>query len=158
MDTTKKSPKICAVCGQVLDQWLGNWIHTAELAGMSDHIVVPVDYDEALLVAHCDFCHDEVSLADRWTVPADDFLTPIGTMSGGNWMACPTCARLVTANDWDALIERPLNRPRPEGMVVDPERLRVFVVALYGRLRTHQTGPPRPFRPGDEATEYQQED
>lgn len=156
-ESVKKPPKICAVCGQVLDQWLGRWIHTSEIVGVSDHIVVPVDYDEDLLVTRCDFCHDVVALTDRWVVPANDFMTPIGTMSQGNWAACPPCARLVTANDWDALIERLLKRQDRDADGPPVEVIRAFVGELYAKLRTHQTGIPRLFLPGDEATEYHEE-
>jgi len=156
-ESVRKQPKICGVCGQVLDQWQGGWIHAAELAGKTDHIAVPVDYDERMLVTHCDFCHGEMALADRWVLPAEDFMLPTGSMSQGAWAACPTCARLIAADDWKGLIDRHMHEQQAKATGFEALVFRSFLAQLYGEVKTHQTGPVRPWEPGDETVEHQED-
>lgn len=146
-ESVKKQPKMCGVCGTVLDQWLGQWIHAGEVVGHTDHIAVPVDYDEGRLVPKCDFCADSVALEERWVLPAEDFTVPlIGSRSRGGWLACPVCAPLIAEGDWEAVAARHMvQRQQPDAT------LHNWLLELYGVLATHATEPVRRFRPGDEA-------
>lgn len=145
-------PMMCAVCGVVLDRWLDGWIHSGEIVGSTDHIAVPVPYDESRLVAKCDFCADAVPLKDRWLLPARDFKIPMmNHWSRGGWMACACCASLVAQDQWNVLVDRYMARASGG----DPEAtamMRAFMVQLYRTLASNTLGAVRPFQPGDELT------
>lgn len=143
-------PKVCAVCGQVLDRnAVGAWMHARELANKSDHIAVPVDYETVPVVTRCDFCYRVVELRDLWTQPAKDFVVPlINHTSAGGWACCPTCAGLALAHDWDGMIERHLNSPESE--TPDSPLYRKFIKRLYETLEENITEPARLWRAGDE--------
>lgn len=151
----RTAPKVCAVCGIVLDRApnpLGpaapeQWIHTAELFGKSDHMAVPVDYAAVPVRTMCDFCYDEVPASKLWVVEARDFKAPvIGTMSIGGWAACETDAQLVAARDWTAVQERYFTK-RPE--MANPTT-RAWLPLMHAELEKHMVGEPRPWRAGDE--------
>lgn len=146
---TQISPKVCGVCGQVLDRrGPDEWLHSRELAGLSDHIAVPVNYEDIPVRTMCDFCYDEVPIAQAWTLPAKDFLVPIvGHVSAGSWACCSVCAAIVKRGAWEEIIARvatrkPLNLPT-----------RTFMRRLFRRLESNITGPVRPWRAGDEKVE-----
>lgn len=142
-------PKVCAVCGQVLDRYQGGWIHTAELVqAPNSHVAVPVEYGAVPLVTRCDFCHRTVELFQRWCVPATDFEVPlIKTVSIGGWACDKVCADLVAARDWNGLIDR--HYASPETQTVDAPIYREWLEKLYAKLEEHME-EPRPFRAGDE--------
>src|SRR4051812_26185576 len=105
--------KMCAVCGFVLDEYDGKPMHSAELAGRSDHVAVPIDYDPRMVRSKCDFCGLEVVLEGCYTVVVPDFRVPvINHTSQGNWLACPECVAVLMPADpavglaWGALRQR----------------------------------------------------
>lgn len=156
MAEVKKPPMMCAVCHQVLGQFLGRWVHELEvITGERDHVTVPVEYDERLLVSRCDFCYCEVRLVERVVLPAEDFTTPIGARSTGNWNTCPECAQMIAGGLWEAVIDRYMQRMRSDLEPDQAATMRTFLQALYRDVQTHQTGPLRPWQPGDERIHHQ---
>jgi hypothetical protein len=146
-------PMVCAVCGQVLDQWQGQWIHARETVGKSDHVAVPVQYGAVPLVTRCDFCYAVVDLDKRWTLPVHDFVMPmINTGSSGNWAACESCADLIGKGDWDAVIIRHLESP--ETSTPNDPIYHKFLGDLYRMVRENAFGSIRPWRAGDEVTTH----
>lgn len=135
---------VCAVCGYVLDEQDGQYMHaaaTGDLPHVADHPVVPVRAGEVPgehIRTQCDFCVEE---DPQWIVPARDFLNP-GSLTGsrGSWAACDECAALIGRNDWNGVIRRAL-----EGFHVrHGESMRpaeqTLLRAMYRQLRKNMTG------------------
>lgn len=156
MTEERITPKVCAICAQPLDQWQGRWIHTLELVGKSDHIAVPVDYDEVASVrTMCDFCYIEIPLHKQWVVLADDFKVPmVNHVSIGGWAACSECAADVQAarSGMSPLAERVeaiIERHKVNGNVEYDQHLQLWVHLLHDELHKH-IREIRPWRDGDE--------
>jgi len=104
----------------------------------------------------CDFCSSEKI---RWAYPADDFeigaivaldpetnepvdVQPMG--SAGPWAACEECAKLIEANDYEALKERGIKvgiDAAPPGLIVDHKLARTMLANMHAGFRAHRTGP-----------------
>lgn len=147
---------ICKTCGKMCDQLtraqdgITYWGHAVELIGQADHEAVPVEYDESILIAVCDFCHDDVPLEDRHFLPVANYTilveigdgrqTQLGNVGGFN--CCITCAELVAADDWEGLMARYTSKHAGinEGLLS----------LLWMAVRKHIEGPVRAWLPGDE--------
>lgn len=139
---------VCAVCGRVLDEFVldgvGRYMHTLKDQRREDHPAVPVLASEIVhFNARCDFCGDDVSQAEVWTVPSRDFFRAAQvageppTVSQGDWAACPVCAELICAGDWNGVIARVARTHKlTHPMILD------MVREDYARLRIAMTGAP----------------
>ena len=148
--------KMCAVCGQILDKIERSgqvgWGHAGELSGRSDHIAVPIDYDESVLVSLCDFCGDKVPLDKRHYLPVADFRVAFlrdaqgdEIRNSGGYNCCGHCAYLVNLDDWNRLIGRFMHlHPNVNSNTL------TGITLLWRVVRENITGPVRPWRPGDE--------
>lgn len=150
MTDNKIQPMICGVCYQVLDRMGDQWFHMRELAGKSDHIAVPIDYDDERIQTRCDFCYDKISKADLSAVPASDFIVPIlNTRSVGAWACCPSCVPLVEKRDWVGIADRAI-KAVPAKSKESRDAAYQWMGTLHAQLAAHMTGPVRPWEPGDE--------
>lgn len=144
-------PMVCAVCSKILNRMDGKWLHASELVGKSDHLCVPIEWtDEVLVTTMCDFCQAETVEVATFTVPARDFTVPIvNGRSLGAWAACADCAPLVEAEQWDDVAVRAYANMEAKGQ--GGEHVRIYLKLLYEALAAHRDGPVRPFKPGDES-------
>lgn len=166
--TEAKAGKVCAVCGEALHQLMErgrsgkeSWIHARELAGTVDHPAVPIDYDERNMVAKCDFCGGSMAMDERWYLDCADFevlvIEGLRHNSRSGWSACSTCAVLVQAKDWNAIIVRHLDEV---GHLYQPNVFAflrdVMLPALMNAVEANTLAPIRPWQAGDE--KYHRED
>jgi hypothetical protein len=149
----KSAYMIDKTCGKQLDKLTKGgiefWGHSSHMINEPDHEVEPVEYDESILISVCDFCHDEVPLAERHFLPVADYRIIVSTPEGdaelnnvGGYNCCPTCASLVAADDWDGLVRRYTTLHAG----IDETILKV----LWTAVRSHILGPVRNWLPGDE--------
>lgn len=144
-------PKVCAVCRQVCDRKDGEYIHSLELVGKSDHVCVPVDYGQVPTVVRCDFCYRIVDHEELWTVPSQDFMAPhVNHGMIGGWACDQECAELATAHNWYALVQR--HRQSPFTEVPDNPIYNKVIFDLYVTLGHNMLGDARPWQAGDEQT------
>jgi hypothetical protein len=85
-----------------------------------------------------------------FVLPVADFLAgrnPVtGKMQGyeGDWMACATCAPLIDANQWNALLRRVQEAWEKDHGMDAPEDKKTGWRVLYRLLRRNITGALRP--------------
>lgn len=92
----------------------------------------------------CDFCSSPRLFA---RYPARDFVaakleTPtraLNACSRGDWSACKSCAELIEASRWDALLERSVATFREKyGQWIPPSALRGFIHDLHKQFRENR--------------------
>jgi hypothetical protein len=146
----------CAVCHRVLD-WMqrsdgsgGHWVHTAQDRSNQDHEPVWAPED-AQTEYRCDFCNLN---GPTFILPCSDFRIPGPTKqhSVGEWLACGTCAPMVSNGEWTDLTERAITVSPSLSVGIQLGELkradvREWVTAMYRELRQHIIGPLGPWQP-----------
>lgn len=121
-----------------------NWRHVFP----ADHPPDPVPDVEmpgTELEGVCDFCS---APNPRWGYKADNFASPAGFDvpsgtefaygSAGGWAACDTCADLIDADDFDALLRRALDHINATRPPLPPELdagRRIHLSSIYAQFR-----------------------
>jgi hypothetical protein len=101
----------------------------------------------------CDFCHDP---KPALLFPAKDLTVEElpGTvqangstyLSVGGWSACLGCGALIEADDYDALLNRAMERcPAISAEDRNNPDLRKLISGTYAQFRSARTGPPQPM-------------
>lgn len=132
---------VCAVCGRVLDHIEGRgYVHSLAATDPAelDHPAVPVTDDQVPVRERCDFCYGDVA---PWVVPCPSFVYVVSN-TGDDWLACDTCAGLITRNDWKGLLRRVAQswEDRHGEPMLDP--VQGGLKGMYRELRKRMTGPP----------------
>jgi len=161
----KVGTMICGRCGITLS-WLllkengsvvARWGHPSEQFKKIDHEVLPIPYEDQFLVSVCDFCGEQVALAERSYLPVSDFDLGMAWRNPktgadeiqiyknrGGYNCCPTCAGMVSVNDWSGLERRYLGLHNETHL--GPLEI------IWAAVREHTIEPVRPWRDGDQIT------
>jgi hypothetical protein len=145
---------VCKVCKRPLERNLAKdtleetWEHH-EQDSLSGHKAVPVEPEVGKVQGRCDFCNQDLG-AEKFILPVSDFLAgrspTTGKMQGyeGDWMACGTCAPLIDANQWTALLRRVQRSWEQDHGMPAPEDKKTGWAVLYRMLRRNIAGALRP--------------
>jgi hypothetical protein len=98
-------------------------------------------------VAYCDFCNTTNPHKQK-VYGCESFSIGIVNAEGtksvlqnsiGDWMACETCAKLVDAEDWEAILVRALDKYKPYERVA----LSDFIREYHRQFQMHRTNKPK---------------
>lgn len=146
----------CGVCHRVLD-WEtdldgsnGHWVHTWQDRAREDHKPewVPESIDTEY---RCDFCN----LNDpTFVLPCSDFHVPNSRNqnSVGEWLACGTCAPMISNDMWADLVERVVTTSPSLTLAIalgeaTRSNAREQITMMYRELRKNIQGPLQPWAP-----------
>lgn len=156
---------ICGRCGLTLSRLtlrengvvVTRWGHPSEQFKKIDHEVLPIPYEEQFLVSVCDFCNERVVLAERSYLPVKDFDLGLAWQNPrtgaeelqlyknrGGYNCCPTCAGMVSVNDWSGLEQRYLR-------LHDETHMGPLAI-IWEAVRENILAPVRPWQDGDQIT------
>jgi hypothetical protein len=93
----------------------------------------------------CDFCSGKEIYADYpasdfnvWQVPKPDG-SKLNINSQSDWAACKTCAELIDAESWNALLERSLETFRRKyGAILPEAEMRKSIADLHRQFRENR--------------------
>jgi hypothetical protein len=148
--------RACAVCARILHkaeiEGETHWVHQdLGMGEESDHPAVPVDPGEVHTQHRCDFCNDD---NPTWILPVKpfditDFQDTMGMdlNTGGNYLACEPCAKLIDKNQWTALQMRVTQSWRERHGADVPDEAQTSLGRYYRKIRKNITGGLRHFDP-----------
>jgi hypothetical protein len=142
---------MCSGCHRVLNRredpdGTQTWLHSAADYAAACPGGEPVDVDETVLLAVCDFCSTPVE-RHALMVRCEPFSYDLGPdthYDDGQWAACEICADLIRAGAWDDLAEHAVYRyERLRGEFPEPwqrDAMKLSLSSLHAIVRAGMTG------------------